>query len=80
MRFEEILPLMREGKAARMESNTDGYHWIACKQGAPHLSLPNILSIVELNKDGKIIADTHSWGIPRWAIMADDWVICDRAL
>ncbi len=80
MRFEEILPLMREGEAAKMESDNSGEHWICCMQGNEDLGLPMVLSIARLNKNGHAMTDSNSMSMYNWAIMADDWVVCDRGL
>ncbi len=77
MKFEEVLPLMREGKKAQMSHVKDGSYWISCKEGNEYLGMPMILSIGLLNKDGEWICDSQSWAISRVCIMSEDWEIIE---
>ncbi len=73
MKFEEILPLMREGNKARIVGTTDGSHWVCCYQSIAFEpgEEDKCLSLAKIEADGFESADRHSWGIPRWAIMAE---------
>jgi hypothetical protein len=80
MKFEEVLPLMREGKMARMKSENDGSWWICGRQGFPATNCSEesyIPTIIRLEVDGRHSSDRFSWGISRCAIMADDWEIIE---
>ena len=74
MKFEEILPLMREGKKARLESDTDGEYWICGYRGFDLES--RVPSIERIDKNGCAPATSFDWGIARWMILRDDWVLC----
>ena len=78
MKFEEVMPLMREGKKARMASNTDGEYWICGKIGNPDFGLPMQLTIIRMDKDNCALCSTRDWAIERWAIMAEDWEIVEE--
>ena len=73
MRFEEVLPLMRAGAKARMQSNTDGEYWICGSQGI--LDSPKHPIIIRMDKNDCAPLTTWDWGIARWMIMAEDWEI-----
>ncbi len=77
-RLEEALPFMREGKKARMKSDIEsGIYWICGKYGNESLGIPMTLTIIKMQKDDTCIPDRWSWGMPCWAVMADDWEIID---
>jgi hypothetical protein len=77
-KFEDILPLMRCGKKAQMTSDREsGVYWICGKAGNESLGIPMTPTIIKIQKDDTCIPDRWSWGIPCWAVMADDWEIMD---
>jgi len=76
MNFEDVLPQMRLGKKARMQSDKeDGTYWICGKSGNPEIGITMSSVIIKMQKDGTYMPNRWSWGIPTWAIMADDWEI-----
>lgn len=79
MRFEEVLPLIKKGKKAQMKSDKDeGTYWIAARQGFFNDKTENLFrTIVKMGKDGTYTPDKWSWGIPGWAVMAEDWEIIE---
>jgi hypothetical protein len=81
MKFEEVLPLMREGKRAILKSCSDD-EWTVAFQFFTHScnEPPNDkqLTLVQINpRDGSKLTDVYAWAIPRWAIMSDDWEIVE---
>ena len=72
MRFEEILPLMREGKKARLEDDKDGEYWICGYSGFDESS--KVLTIIRMDKNNCAPTTTYDWGIGRWMVMRDNWV------
>lgn len=79
MKFEEILPLMREGKKARLASDIEGEYWICGYQGLMSDMSDKMPVIIRINKNGCAPSTTYDWGIARWMIMAEDWVVYERA-
>lgn len=81
MKFEEVLPLMREGKKAKHARMRDNEYWIL-----GHIGLPQSEKIFTMIKvygnpfENERTADcsTNSWGIERWAIMEDTWEVIDE--
>lgn len=79
MKFEEVLPLMREGKKAYIPSHYMEQEYLICgKQGNTELGIPIINTIIKVNSKNEFINDSYSWGIPCWAIMSDQWTIKDE--
>ncbi len=76
MKFEEILPLMREGKKAKHARMKDGEYWILCYesfQGSEKwLTLTKMFENPFEND-----RNSYSWGIERWAILEDSWEIVE---
>ena len=79
MKFEEVLPLMRDGAKAEIVGVSDGSYWVCCYQSIAHEpgGEKDCLSIAKLESDGTHILDRFTWGIPRCAIMAE-WKIKDE--
>jgi len=77
MKFEEVLPLMREGKKARLINNYDGEYWICGSIGNPGLGMPLQPTIHRMDKNDCAPRTKDDWGIHRWAIMRDDWEIVE---
>ncbi len=77
MKFEEILPLMREGKKARLASNEEGEYWICGYQGLKEDGSDKFRTILRMDKDGCAPLTTWDWGIARWMIMSDDWEVVE---
>lgn len=76
MKFEEILPLMREGKKAKHARMKDGEYWIAGHATHPAVDKwPTLIKVFENPFEAD--RDSYSWGIERWAIMCDDWEIVE---
>jgi hypothetical protein len=76
MKFEEILPLMREGKKARHARMKSKEYWICGHVGLEGLNrIPTFLKVFE--NPFTYDKDTYSWGIERWAIMEDSWEIVE---
>lgn len=81
MKFEEVLPLMREGKKAKHSKMKDGEYWICGKAGLPGCDFfPTLIKVFDNPFETERASDTSSWswGIERWAIMCDDWEIVDE--
>lgn len=79
MRFEEVLPLMRQGKKARMKiDEEDGCYWVVATSYFPPDDRTNgIKTIAKIEKDGFFHPNRWSWGIPCWAVMAEDWEVIE---
>ena len=90
MKFEEVLPLMREGERAIINNSNAkdswfGGKWLICKTSLPDYFDDDGLKIVCekwhslacLDKEEKMAGGKDSWGIPTWAIMSDDWDIVE---
>lgn len=79
MKFEEVLPEMRKGKKARHGRMRDGEYWVCGFGGFRHdenkPKWPTIFKIYDNPFDGD--RDSYAWGIERWALMADDWIVLD---
>ncbi len=77
MKFEEVLPLMREGKKAKIKSLDKYRHWVVSEASLMNRE-PFWITLSSINdEDGTTRHDRSSWGIPRWAIMSDKWEIVD---
>lgn len=77
MRFEEVLPNMREGKKAKLPNYSEDRCWIVCEARMDLLTPDSWLSLACIDSEGKAREDSRTWGIPRWAIMSEDWEIVD---
>jgi hypothetical protein len=80
MKFEEVLPLMRQGKKAQLKKLDEDRFWIICKQGFNENIYPDgteWLSLACLDKNGNGRMNNRSWAIERWAIMSNDWEIIE---
>lgn len=70
MKFEEILPLMREGKNAKC-GNTPGYYTI-CKSKLFDMDLGKTIYRVDPDLNSR---DIFSWGIHGNAVLSEEWEI-----
>jgi len=78
MRFEEILPALREGKKVRCKSfDENGEYWMAGYISLPGGEDNKILTLHRFDKDDNVIRIATSWGMPRWIIMHDDWELIE---
>jgi hypothetical protein len=82
MKFEEILPLMREGKKAKHSRMKDGEFWMCCTLGFGKddpMKFPTLAKMFTnpFHDEVKAEGGSYNWGIERWAIMCDDWEIVD---
>lgn len=84
MKFEEVLPLLREGKKAYYPTDKEGgSYFIAGYIGMPDcydddgklVTSEKILTIHEVTKDGLGVVNKNSWGLSRWMLMCDQWEI-----
>ena len=76
MRFEEILPLMREGQKAKHGRMKDNEYWICGYSSlGDSEKWPTLIKMYENPFEAD--RDGYSWGIERWAIMADDWFVVE---
>jgi hypothetical protein len=77
MKFEEILPLMREGKKAKYALMHEGEFWICGFEGVD--KDPTLIKMFDspLQCDCEDFSLPRYWGIERWAIMCDTWEIID---
>ncbi len=74
MKFEKVLPLMREGKKSRHSEMEDGEYWICGYAGMN--GIEKYLTLIKMINDpleNKCTIDTtrFSWGIERWQL----WMI-----
>lgn len=76
MNFEEVLPLMRQGKKARHLRMKDGEYW-TCGYASIEESDKWLTLIKVFDNAFDHDRDSYAWGIERWALMADDWEIVD---
>lgn len=77
MLFEEVLPLMRQGKKAKHARMRDNEYWICGNASIEGIDKwPTLIKIFENPFEAERYS--YSWGIERWAIMADDWYIVDE--
>lgn len=76
MKFEDVLPLMRQGKKARHGRMKDGEYWICGFSGLQDMEKWSTL-IKVFHNPFQPDTDIYSWGIERWAIMCDDWEVVD---
>lgn len=81
MNFEEVLPLMREGKKARHGRMKEGEYWICANASFIDDShkWPTLVKVFDNPFENERSADVSSWawGIERWAIMCDSWEIVE---
>ena len=78
MRFEEVLPLMREGKKARHARMRADEFWTcgtAAMKAYGVAEFPVIMKV--FTNPFEDDRNSYSWGIERWAIMVDDWEIVE---
>lgn len=80
MKFDEVLPLMREGKKARHGRMNKGEYWIggyASFQGMDKwLTLIRVFDNSFENECYRIASNWAS-GIENWAIMCDTWELVE---
>lgn len=82
MKLEEILPALREGKAATNKDYDDaGEYWTLGYIGLGEI-YDDHGNLIQGNKTltmhrfdimGKVDRSKNSWGIPRWAVLSDKW-------
>ena len=80
MKFEEVLPLMREGKKAKHGRMKDGEYWVyAFAKFEGMEKWPTLAKVYNnpFEDERNVDISSYSWGIERWAIMADDWEIIE---
>lgn len=83
MKFEEVLPKIRNGERARVKNNENIEYWAfgiwsACKTGLFNSQDEDrFLSLVCVNEDGTSAGESDGWGIPVSMIMRDDWEIVE---
>lgn len=76
MKFEEILPLMRQGKKARLANDIDEDYWICGYQN--FIDGTNKMPIIiRMDKNDCAPLTQRDWGIARWMIMDESWEIVD---
>ncbi len=77
MKFEEILPFMREGKKVRHARMKDGEYWICCNASfmGTEQTWPTITKA--FNNPFELDEGRHVWGIQRWAIMDETWEVVE---
>lgn len=80
MKFEEVLPLMREGKKARHAQMKENEYWVCAFISLPGSEkIPTITKVFDnpFHHEKTRDADQYSWGIERWAMMESTWEIVD---
>jgi len=76
MKFEEVLPLIKEGKKARHGRMKNGEYWICGHHSVTGLqNWPTLIKV--FTNPFETDRDVYSWGIERWAIMDDTWEVID---
>jgi hypothetical protein len=81
MKFEEILPLLREGKKARHGRMKAKEYWICGTASMPGMDKwPTLIKVFDNPFENERLCDKDSWawGIERWAILCDSWEIVDE--
>jgi hypothetical protein len=76
MKFEEVLPLMRDGKKARHARMRDGEYW-TCGYSSIEASDKWLTLIKVFDNAFDCDRDSYAWGIERWAVMMDGWEVVD---
>ena len=77
MKFEEILPLLREGKKAKHASMKDDEYWILGY--AKFEGMDKWPTLIKMFKNPfEADRDSYSWGIERWAIACDTWELYEE--
>lgn len=80
MLFEEVLPLLREGKKARHGRMKEGEYWICGYATMPGLDkwLTLFRGFDNCN-ERSVDTNSSSWssGFERWAICCDSWEIIE---
>lgn len=77
MKFEEILPHLRDGKMARYPNyfyNENGY-WIAGYVSI--IDSKKTLTLIRVNEQKKALKGIYDWGIANWALLSDNWEVID---
>jgi hypothetical protein len=81
MKFEEILPFMREGKKVRHARMKEGEYWICCNAAftGTEQTWPTLTRAFKNPFDKEVVSDggSYAWGIERWAIMDETWEIIE---
>ncbi|QHJ76041.1 MAG: hypothetical protein [Bacteriophage sp.] len=91
MKFEEILPLLRDGAKARVEDGSEKKAWfygtwVACRAGFPTIVDQEMVApksedmwttLVCLNNEEKPIVEPDAWGMPLWMVMSDKWELIE---
>lgn len=81
MKFEEILPFIREGKKVRHARMKDGEYWICCNAAfiGTEQTWPTLTKVFKNQFDNQPECDggSYAWGIERWAIMDETWVVVE---
>ena len=80
MKFEEILPLLREGKKARHSRMKDKEYWICGHANFDGMAKwPTLIKVFDNPFENERTPDVSNWawGIERWAIMCDTWEIVE---
>lgn len=81
MKFEEILPFMRDGKKVRHARMKDGEYWICCQAAflKTEQTWPTLAKIFKnpFENERSCDANSYSWGIERWAIMDETWEVVE---
>ena len=76
MKFEEVLPLMRDGKKAKHARMKAGEYWVYGFANVPGCEKwPTLIKMFE--NPFQPDRDIYSWGIERWAILCDSWGIIE---
>ena len=71
MKFEEVLPLLREGKKFKCADNSGFY--IVCKQKLFDMDLGTTIYRIDKGKH-----DIFNWGISGHSLLSDEWMPYDE--
>lgn len=81
MKFEDILPFMREGKKVRHGRMKEGEYWICCNTSfiGTEQTWPDLTKIFDNPFENERMSDANhwAWGIERWAIMDETWEVVE---
>ena len=73
MKFEEVLPQIREGRIAKFQ-DADGYSLVQYHH-LPNLKDNKVLTISKFRNDGTLKEDNYAWALYGVEIMANTWEI-----
>lgn len=80
MKFEEVLPFLREGMKAKHARMKNGEYWMcgyASLAGSDKWLTLHKIYKNPFENEMNVDSSSYSWGIERWAILEDTWEIVE---